>query len=86
MTAVTYRKRVEWPPRVREMLGEELRLAHEAVRAADDTFKIRVYIAVEQGLTTQEIADELGISQSVVSKYRIQGEAAFAARQAASNP
>lgn len=76
------RKRVDWPPHMREMLGEDLRLSYEAAQAAETAFKIRIYIAVEQGVTTQEIADALGISQTSVSKYRIQGEAAFTARQA----
>jgi DNA-binding NarL/FixJ family response regulator len=80
--AVTYRKRVEWPPHVRAMLGEELRLAHEAARTAETAFKIRVYIAVEQGLTTQQIADDIGLSQATISRYRIDGEAAYQERQA----
>ncbi|REE60444.1 regulatory ArsR family protein [Streptomyces sp. 3212.3] len=40
-----------------------------------------MYLAIEQGLTTYELAEELGISQPAVSKYRIQGEAAFRERQ-----
>lgn len=67
-------------PHVRGLLGEELRMAHEAARAADIAFKIRVYVAVEQGLTTRQVAEELGISQGGASKYRIQGEAAYRAR------
>ncbi|MBX9392247.1 hypothetical protein K4749_01200 [Streptomyces sp. TRM72054] len=80
---MTYRKRMEWPPHVRQMLGEELRLAHEAARAAEAAFKIRMYVAVEQGVTTQQIADKLGISQATASKYRIQGEALYQERAAA---
>jgi FixJ family two-component response regulator len=80
---VTYRKRVECPPHVRVMLGEELRLAQDAARLAEDAFRIRVYVAVEQGLTTAEIASDLGISQTSASKYRMQGEALYRARQAA---
>jgi DNA-binding NarL/FixJ family response regulator len=76
---------MEWPAHVREMLGEELRLSHEAAQAAEVAFKIRVYIAVEQGLTTRQIADETGVSQATISRYRIEGEAAFAARQASAN-
>jgi DNA-binding NarL/FixJ family response regulator len=80
---VVYRKRVDLEPEVRQMLGEELRLSHEAARAAKTAFKVRVYIAVKQGLTTQEIADALGVSQSAVSEYRMQGEALYRERQAA---
>jgi DNA-binding NarL/FixJ family response regulator len=71
------------PPYIRALLGEELRLSYEAAAAAETAFKIRVYVAVEQGVTTQEIADELGVSQSVVSKYRIQGEALYRKRREA---
>lgn len=80
---MTGRKRVEVPPHIRALLGEELRLSYEAATAAETAFKIRVYVAVEQGVTTQEIADELGVSQSVVSKYRIQGEAFYRKRREA---
>ncbi|MFI0233130.1 hypothetical protein [Streptomyces sp. NPDC017086] len=60
---------------MREAIGADLRLAQETARAAETAFKIRVYLAVEQGLTTQQVADDLGISQAAASKYRIQGEA-----------
>jgi hypothetical protein len=83
VAAVTGRVRVDWPPHVREAIGHELRLARETAYAADVAFKIRVYLAVEQGLTTQQVADELGISQAAASKYRIQGEALHRGRQAA---
>jgi predicted transcriptional regulator len=78
---VTGRKRVEWPPHIRALLAEDLRLAHQAAQAAEAAFKIRVYIAVEQGATTQQIADALGIGQSTASKYRIQGEALYQERR-----
>jgi len=80
---VTGRKRIDWPSHVREAIGEDLRLTHEAAQAAEALFKTRVYLAVEQGLTTQQVADELGISQASASKYRMQGEAAYRERQAA---
>jgi DNA-binding CsgD family transcriptional regulator len=68
---------------VRELLVEELRQSHAAAQAAETAFKMRVYLAVEQGATTQEIADELGISQTSASKYRMQGEALHRKQQAA---
>lgn len=80
---MAYRKKFEWPPHVREMMGEDLRVSYEAACVAKTAFKIRIYIAVEQGVTTREIAEKLGLSQAAVSRYRIDGEAAFAARQAA---
>ncbi len=80
---MVYRERVEWPAHVRELLGEELIRSHEEALAAKEAFKIRVYIAVEQGVTTREIADHLGISQATISRYRIEGETAYRERQAA---
>lgn len=81
---MTGRKRVDWPPHVRVLLGEDLRLSYEAARTAETAFKIRVYIAVEQGLTTSEVAEDLDLSQQTVSRYRMQGEAAYRERLAAS--
>lgn len=80
---MSYRKRAEWPTHVPELIGEELRLAHETARAAEIAFKIRIYIAMEQGLTTREIAEAIGMSKAVISKYRIQGEALYQQRRAA---
>lgn len=79
------RKRVDWPAHVHEMLGEDLRLAHEAAQAAEAAFKIRIHIAAAQGLTTRQIADHLGISQATVSRYRIEGEAAYRERRVRSS-
>jgi hypothetical protein len=83
MAAVSFRKRFEWPPHVRQMMYEDLCHGYLDARAAKEAFKIRVYIGVEQGVTTRQIADKLGISQASVSKYRIEGEALYQARQAA---
>lgn len=77
------KRRVDWPPHIREMVLGDLLLSHEAAKAAEDAFKIRVYMAVEQGVTTQQVADRLGISQSGASVYRRQGEALYLARRQA---
>lgn len=79
---MTGRKRGAMPPQVRELLVQQLRQSHETARAAETAFKIRIYLAVEQGATTQEIADTLGISQTSASKYRMQGEALHREQQA----
>jgi DNA-directed RNA polymerase specialized sigma24 family protein len=76
---VVYRKRVEWPPHVRQALFEEVRRGVEDARAARAAFKRSVYRAVEMGVTTREIAKTLGISQAAVSRYRIEGEAEYRA-------
>jgi transposase-like protein len=78
---VANRKRVDFPPHVRSAIAADLRLAQTIRVQAEATFKIRIHLATEQGLTTQEIADELGVSQAVVSKWRIQGEVALEQRE-----
>jgi DNA-directed RNA polymerase specialized sigma24 family protein len=80
---MAYKKRMEWPPHLLEAVLEDVRLSHEAVREADTRFKIRVYLAVEQGLTTREVGDALGIPQATLSRYRREGEAAYRDRRAA---
>ncbi|MFF0140451.1 helix-turn-helix domain-containing protein [Streptomyces sp. NPDC005227] len=76
-----YRKSVEWPEPVRAALCEDLRFVQNVARQAEEALRVRVYLAVEQGLTTQEVADALEISQSAVSNYRRQGEEAFRRRR-----
>lgn len=80
---MTRRQRIEWAPGVREELLARVGREHAAARDAETRFKIRVYLAVEQGLTTREVADALGISQTAASKYRMQGEAAHRERPTA---
>lgn len=79
---MSYRKRVDWPEHVRQMLFEEVRQSVEEAQSARARFKRRVYLAVEQGVTTRGIADKIGVSQQAVSRYRIEGEAAYRERQA----
>jgi transposase-like protein len=61
----------------------ELRLARDLQIQAEESFKIRVHLATEQGLTTQQIADGLGCSQAAASKWRIQGEQLLGNRERA---
>lgn len=77
---MAYRKKFDWPPEVRDALLDDVQLWHAAALEAETRLKIRIYMAVEQGLTTGEIAVKLGISQQTVSRYRIEGEATQRAR------
>lgn len=79
---MAYRKKFDWPPEVRDALLDDVQLWHSAALEAGTRLKIRIYMAVEQGLTTKAIAMRLGISQQTVSRYRIEGEAAHGARSA----
>lgn len=79
---MAYKRKFDWPQSVRDALLDEVWLEHAAALEAKKRLKIRIYVAVEQGLTTQEVASKLGISQASASKYRIEGEAAYKAHLA----
>jgi transposase len=64
------------PDHVRSAVLDDLLLVHREAIDAEEREKIRIALAVDQGLTTKEIADRLSVSQSVVSKWRQQGEEA----------
>lgn len=68
------KKRIALPEHVRAALLEELEITHEAAVTADEQDKIRIYLATEQGLTTYEIGDQLGVSAQTVSNWRKRGE------------
>lgn len=70
------KKRITLSDEVREAVLEDVALSHEQAIDADKREKIRIFLATEQGLTTYEIAERLGVSQSVVSKWSRQGEQA----------
>jgi transposase-like protein len=74
--SVPPRKKIELPDHVRSAVLDDLLLVHMETIAAEEREKIRIHLAVEQGLTTAEIASRLEVSQSVVSKWRKQGEEA----------
>jgi DNA-directed RNA polymerase specialized sigma24 family protein len=75
---------VNMPPRkhvlpelVRKAALEGTRAAKQESDAAEDRFKMDVYLKTEMGLTQNEIAIALGISQPLVSSYRTQGRAVY---------
>ena len=77
------RKKIDLPDHVRDAVVGDVRLSLKQSVDADENFKIRIYLAIEQGLTTREIADELGIGQTSVSKYANQGKEAYERREQA---
>jgi transposase-like protein len=74
---------VELPDHVRAAVLADVGLTHQQAITAEENDKVRVYLAVEQGVTTYEICQELGVSQSVVSNWRRQGEEIFRRRESA---
>lgn len=77
------KKKVDLPDHVRAAVLADVELTHQQAVQAEQTDKIRVYLAIEQGLTTYELAERLGVSQSVVSNWRRQGEEAYKRRESA---
>ncbi|MEF9521304.1 helix-turn-helix domain-containing protein [Streptomyces sp. RB13] len=77
---MSYRKRID-PERARAAILADVQLMHDEAMKARRRMKIRIYLAAQQGFTTREIAATVGISQAAVSRYRIDGEAAFKACQ-----
>lgn len=75
------RKKAQMPDHVKEAVLEDVALSHQQAIAASEHDKIRIHLAWVQGATTKEIADKLGVSQQVVSKWRGQGEQALERRR-----
>ena len=86
--AVPPKKRVELPDHVREAVLDDIALSQQEAAAAEERLRIRVHLAVQQGLTTYEIAERLGIAQQSVSRWSKQGEEARSRRfgEGASRP
>lgn len=75
------KKRIELPDHVREAVLGDVYHSCDVWSRAEEDFKIRVYYAVEQGVTQGEIGDRLRLSQAVVSKYARQGKEILAERE-----
>lgn len=77
------KKKVDLPDHVRAAVIGEVKLGYEAAADAEERSKIRIYLATEQGLSTYELAESLGVSQAVVSKWSRQGKEAYERRESA---
>jgi transposase-like protein len=80
------KRKVDLPDHVRKAVLGEVRLGYEAAADAEERSKIRIYLATEQGLSTYEIAEQLNVSQAVVSKWSRQGKEAYERREQGSHP
>ncbi|MFC5799148.1 helix-turn-helix domain-containing protein [Streptomyces formicae] len=77
------KKKVDLPDHVREAALADVELSHQQALDAEERDRVRVFLATEQGLSTYEIADRLGVSQQTVSNWRRQGEEVYRRREAA---
>ncbi|WP_162794118.1 helix-turn-helix domain-containing protein [Streptomyces paludis] len=69
------------PDHVRTALLENVALTHHAATSADELDKIQIYLALEQGATTREVADRLGVSQPTIVTWSRAGKEALARRE-----
>jgi DNA-directed RNA polymerase specialized sigma24 family protein len=76
------RKRIELPDRVRKAVLSEVKLSYLRALEADEESKIRMFLAVEQGLTTYDISERLEVPQQTVSRWCRQGREAWERREA----
>jgi pimeloyl-ACP methyl ester carboxylesterase len=81
--AMPPKRKVDLPDHVREAALADVQLSQRVSAESEASFKIRIYLATEQGLGQSEIADRLGLSQPVISKYVRQGQELYNARQKA---
>ncbi|MBA2951409.1 transposase [Streptomyces himalayensis] len=77
------RKKIDLPDHVRDAVLADVKMDYEQAINADERSKIRIYLATEQGLSTYELAEELSVSQSVISNWKRQGEEAYKRREQA---
>jgi transposase-like protein len=68
------KRKIDLPDHVRDAVLDDVKLSQDISLSATENFKIRIYLAVQQGVSTYEIAERLGVSQSVVSKWSREGE------------
>lgn len=66
-------KKVTLPDHVKDALLDELALMDDAVARVIEDRNVRLYLAVQQGLTTYEAAERLGKSQATISNWSREG-------------
>lgn len=77
------KRKIDLPDHVRKAVLSDVQLSQRVAAESEASYKIRIYLATEQGLSTREIAEELGFSQRAVSNYAQQGQELYLARQEA---
>ena len=75
------KKKVDLPDHVRAAVLADVALTHQQALDAEERDKIRIYLALEQGVTTREIEEELRVPQATVSRWSRQGKEAWERRE-----
>lgn len=77
------RKKITLSDDAREALLSDVELMHEIATQAEENDKIKIYLASEQGLTTYELGERLGVSAQTASTWAKQGREAWRRREEA---
>jgi IS30 family transposase len=77
------RKKIDLPDHVRSAVLEDVALTYQSALNADEQSKIRIHLALEQGVTTRELEEELGVPQQTISRWGRQGKEALERRREA---
>jgi transposase len=56
-------------------------VTHEQALDAEERDKIRIHLALEQGITTRELEEELQVPQQTISRWGRQGKEALERRE-----
>lgn len=75
------RKKIDLPDHVRAALLADVALTHQQALDADERDKIRIHLALEQGITTRELEEHLGIPQPTISRWGRLGKEAMEHRK-----
>lgn len=75
------KKKVILPDSVRAALLADVELTYQHSIDADESSKIRIHLAIEQGITTYELEDQLRVSQQTISRWGRQGKEALERRE-----
>ncbi|MEV7814230.1 hypothetical protein AB0P05_26415 [Streptomyces flaveolus] len=71
------------PESVRAAVLEDVALTYQTALDADENSKIRIHLALEQGVTTRELEEELHVPQQTISRWGRQGKEALERRKEA---
>lgn len=80
------KKKVDLPDHVRAAVLADVELTHQQAEQAAENDKIRIYLALEQGLTTRELEAELGVPQQTLSRWGRLGKELLERREEARKP